>query len=88
MNQRKRNALYSLLAQYLVNQPAVKPRHAWAHFAGLAENGFMPDVLIGFDGQTIELKPDPERLRTKRINRAAFVRQFANIRDEIISMTS
>lgn len=84
----RRNALYALLAQYLANQPDAKPRHAWAHFTGLAENNLLPDVLTGFDGEAIEIRPDPERLRTKRIDRQAFVRQLQNIRKEIISATS
>lgn len=84
----KRNSFYTIVMNYLTNQPTAKPREAWRHFTSLAENNLLPDVLIAFDGEAIEIRPDPERIRTKRIDRAAFVRQLQNIRREIVSLTS
>lgn len=84
----RRNAFYALIEQYLRNQPAAKPRDAWRHFTGLAENNLLPDVLTGFDGQAIEIRPDPERLRIRRVNAEAFRRQIQKIRRELLARSS
>lgn len=78
----RRNSLYSLLTEYLRNQPAAKPAQAWAHFSGLTQLGATPG-LISFDGKVIEFAPDTERIRTKTVSRASFDRRFQFIKKDI-----
>ena len=82
MKQRKprgRNSLYSLLAEYLRNQPDAKPAQAWAHLGSLARLGGTPG-LVSFDGQGIEFAPDPERFRTETVSRKSFFRHIRRIK--------
>lgn len=78
----RRNSLYSLLAEYLRNQPDAKPAQAWEHFGNLTLLGGTPG-LIAFDGQALEFAPDPECIRTKTVSRTSFARRFQFLRDEI-----
>ncbi len=82
-----RNALYGLLEAYLRNQPEAKPREAWNHIVSLIPIGATPG-LIACDEAHIEFAPDPECIKTKRVTRAAFARQFLYIKKEVSGKSS
>ena len=77
-----RNDFYSLVADYTRNKPDALPRQVWSHFVGLAQGALLP-TLVGADpgGNWIEIVPDHERVRTRRITRSAFERNLRKIRN-------
>lgn len=83
----RRNSLYALLVEYLKHNPCAMPGQAWAHFSRLAQQGLVP-TLLSFDGRAIEVVPDPERLRTKKVSHQAFARQFQKIRSALLEKSS
>jgi len=79
---KSKNAFYAIVEQYLARQPDAKPAEAWRHFATLAQAGALPE-LVGFDGDAIEVRPNPERTATRRIGFEAFARQASRIRQAL-----
>lgn len=78
-----------MLAEFVKNQPEVKPGQAWNHFVSLARSGFLPNLVSASpEGSWIEVCPDPERVRTKRISRVAFARNFQLVRKEVAAKNS
>lgn len=77
-----RNDFYQMVDQYMRNQPEALPRQVWRHFVGLAHGALLP-TLVGADtdGAWIEIVPDHERVRTKRISRSSFERNLRKIRN-------
>lgn len=84
-----RNDFYWIVDQYLRNKPEATAPEAWAHFLGLARDGFIMCIVTADPGDSwIEIVPDAERIRTKRIKRAAFLRRCSFIRRDIFLETS
>ena len=84
-----RNDFYRMVDQYLRNVPEATAPEAWTHFLGLARDGFITCIVAADpDGGWIEIVPDAERTRTKRIKRAAFLRRCSFIRRDIFLETS
>lgn len=84
-----RNDFYRLVDQYLRNRPEATAPAAWTHFLGLARDGFIACIVAADpQGGWIEIVPDSERIRTKRIKRAAFLRRCSFIRTDIFLETS
>ncbi len=74
----RRNALYSLAAEYKKRHSQATAQDAWRHFAGLVG---MSTVLIAFDStaDTLAYVPDPGRVSSRIVTRRTFFNQWYRI---------
>jgi hypothetical protein len=71
----KRNALYTLAAEFKARNPLATAAGAWKHFTGLVG---MSTVLIAYDAaaDVLTYAPDIERYGTRQIKRRSFERGY------------
>ncbi|MDD5387873.1 MAG: hypothetical protein PHD37_00900 [Gallionellaceae bacterium] len=78
------NALYQITSEYRRNHPTATPSDLWTHLVRIAALGSHP-VLLGYTAGAIEYAPDPEKVGTRTIKRASFIRKLRGERLESIA---
>ncbi len=78
-----RNDFYQMVDQYMRNNPEATAPEVWAHFMDLARSGFVACIVAADPASGwIEIIPDLQRVRTKRISKPAFRRRCSFLKRE------